>query len=782
MKNDIQGSDRPFGTERRREGLHHTKTGIIGTGPKNYKNDVFSISSFCAIWCKTLLIVFLAGTAEAAERAEVVVYGGTPAGVMAAVAAAKHGHTVALVDINAHVGGVVSGGLVATDMGDPKTVGGLAGEFFQRVTKYYKEKYGPESKQSLACNEGRRLEPSVAEKIYDEMIAEQPGIKVYRHLRFQSLTQAEGKITSITVSDPAENKAQTFEGDVFIDASYEGDVMAAAHVPYRVGREGRTEYGEYLAGVGMGPKSVRGMSDHRTMAYNYRVSITSNTENRILCPKPEHYDPTPFMKAEGVGINARGTTDFLEMYSGREKSAGPNDKYDSNWADFVGNSEGYAEGDWATRDRIAARQRDYVLSRLYYLQNGPDLPAEFRASAQKWGLPKDEFADNGNFPFQLYIREARRMIGRYVLKEQDLTQDRWKADGIATGGYGVDCHVVQHLMVDGKETVEHTRHVACNNYDIPYASLTPIEPGNLLVPVCCSASHVAYCSLRMEPVCMMLGHASGDAAHLALNGKTTVQKVNPTALRQLLLEEHSVLDAGYQPQVRILVVPAHPKIGDRVVIKAVEGKLLDPIVSYAWDFEGVGKKEADIARAVHVFNSEKVYTVSLLVTDKVGRKRLLTTEIPVGAADARDVTMDDFEADEFGRWDGAYPDNVTGPPLLFSDVFLGPGIHRDVVRNGKKAPARLRFQPTIPRTGRYQLCLGFLPSKTNATNVPVLVKHAGGNTKLKVDERKSGTEFIFSPIGEFTFKAGDTGFVEITNGNTDGRVIVDGVRWVWLGE
>ncbi len=152
------------------------------------------------------------------------------------------------------------------------------------------------------------------------------------------------------------------------------------------------------------------------------------------------------------------------------------------------------------------------------------------------------------------------------------------------------------------------------------------------------------------------------------------------------------------------------------------------------------------------------------------------------AADAKDVTMDDFDADEFGRWDGAYPDNLPGAPLRFSDVFYGPGIHRDVVRNGKKSPARLHFQPTIPQSGRYQLCLGFRPAKANATNVPVLVKHAGGNTKLTVDERKEGTAFNFTPVGEFTFKAGETGFVEITNGNTDGRVLVDGVRWVWLGE
>ena len=730
----------------------------------------------------TVALVATDAVAGEAVRAEVIVYGGTPAGVMAAVAAARHGHSVALIDINNHLGGVVSGGLVASDMGDRNTVGGLAGEFFARIATHYRETYGPDSKQFAACHDGAKFEPHVAEMVFDRMVSEQPGVKVFKRLRYQSLTLAEGRIATLTVESPSDHTTRTFSGEVFIDASYEGDVMAGAHVPYRVGREGRAEYREYLAGIGMGPKSVRGLGDHRTMAYNYRVSITSNTDNRVLCPQPEHYDPEPFLRSDGVGIKARGVTSFVQMYAGGLRSAGPNDKYDSNWADFVGNSEGYAEGDWVTRDRIAARQRDYVLSRLYYFQNGPDLPAEFREDARKWGLPKDEFADNGHFPFQLYIREARRMVGRYVLKEQDLTQDRWKPDGVATGGYGVDCHVVQHVLHEGREVVEHTRHVACNNYDIPYATLTPFEPANLLVPVCCSASHVAYCSLRMEPVYMMLGHAAGDAAHLAISEGSTVQKVDVPALRKLLVDEGSILDAGYQPPVRISVTPERPKAGERVVFKVIEGKLFDPLVNVAWDFEGMGKADATTARAVHAFAMEKTYTVSLVAQDKVGRKRLVTAEVPVGNGVARDVTMDDFEADEFGRWDGFYPDNLPGPPLRFSDIFLGPGIHRDVVRNGKKSAARIRFQPAIPRTGRYQLCLGFRPARVNATNTPVLIRHTGGTAKLTVDQRTETTPFNFTPLGEFTFKAGDSGFVEITNGNTDGRVVVDGVRWVWLGE
>jgi hypothetical protein len=174
--------------------------------------------------------------------------------------------------------------------------------------------------------------------------------------------------------------------------------------------------------------------------------------------------------------------------------------------------------------------------------------------------------------------------------------------------------------------------------------------------------------------------------------------------------------------------------------------------------------------------------VSLLVTDEAGRRRLLTADVPVGVATARDVTVDDFDAQEFGRWDGTFPEYLPNLPLRYSDVFMGPGIHRDVARNGKTAPARIRFQPDLPRAGRYQVCLGFRPAKNQATNVPLTIRHAGGTAKITVDERKETTPFNFTPVGEFIFRAGDSGFVEITNGGTDGRVVMDGVRWVWLGE
>ena len=718
-----------------------------------------------------------------ARAGQVVVYGGTPAGIMAAIAAARAGHDVALVEMNAHVGGMVSGGLVATDMGDRSTVGGLADEFFQRIVRYYAEKYGADSKELKAARNGATFEPHVAELVFEQMLAEQPRITIWKKHRYKSTqndadrAKAGNRVTALVADDLAANSTRSFTGDFFIDASYEGDLMPGAKVPYRIGREARGEYGEMLAGVSMGPKEQLGLGDHRTQAYNYRVSVTSNTANRVLFPKPEHYDPTPFIPTDGKRVKAGLAKGFGDFFTTTDKWH-PGYKYDANWGDSAGNSEGYADGSWAARERIAAKIRDGFLSRLYYFQNDPELPQAFRDEARTWGLPKDEFTDNGHWPFQLYVREGRRMVGAYVLRENDLTQDRWKPDGIATGSYGIDCHVIQYLREGGRLVPEHTRHTAVNNYDIPYRSLVPLDVENLLVPVCVSATHVAYCSLRMEPVYMMLGQAAGAAAGLALTEKTTAQQVSVKKLRDSLLQQHAVLDAGYQPQARLTFTPARPHAGEKVVFKVVTN---EPLKSMQWDFVGNGSVSAEGERVVHAFEIEKVHHVSLLVTDAAGRRRLLTAEVPVGIAEPLDVTLDAFEGELAGRWNGTLPDYLPGLPLRYSDIFHGPGTHRDMVVRGKVAAARASFRPALPRAGRYEVCLGFRPSKTQATNTPVLIKHAAGTAKLSVDQRNEKTPFLWVPLGEFDFKAGASNLLELRNANTDGRIALDAVRWRWIG-
>lgn len=726
--------------------------------------------------------------AQEPVRSDVVVYGGTPAGIMAAISAARAGHDVALVAMNAHVGGMVSGGLTATDMGDRATVGGLADDFFKRIVRHYTAKHGAGSPELKAARNGATFEPHVAELIFEQMLAEQPKVKIWKKHRHKATridsdrSQAGNRVTALVVEDLTSGTEKVFEGDVFIDASYEGDLMAGAHVPYRIGREGRGEYGETLAGVSMGPLEQRGMGDHRTQAYNYRVCVTSDTANRVLFPKPQHYDPSSFIPTDGKRVKEGRAKGFGDFFTTIDKWH-PGHKYDANWGDSAGNSEGYADGDWPTRERIAARIRDHFQSRLYYLQNDPGLPQAFRDEARAWGLAQDEFTDNGHWPFQLYVREGRRMVGAYVLREHDLTQDRWKADGVATGSYGIDCHVVQHLRENGKLVPEHTRHTAVNNYDIPYRSLLPPDVENLLVPVCVSATHVAYCSLRMEPVYMMLGQAAGTAAGMALDGKTSVQKVNTAKLRESLLKQGAVLDAGYQPQVKLTFTPSRPRPGEKVIFKAVASKeSKDALVKLQWDFIGNGSVSAEGERVVHVFDREKIHHASLLVTDSAGRRRLLNAEVPVGIAEPLDVTLDAFEGELAGRWNGTIPDYLPGLPLRYSDIFHGPGTHRDVVVRGKVAAARASFSADLPRGGRYQVCLGFRPSKTQATNTPVVIKHASGTAKVVVDQRNEQTPFLWLPLGEFTFKPGTNNLVELRNSGTDGRICVDAVRWIWLGE
>jgi hypothetical protein len=720
--------------------------------------------------------------------ADAIVYGATPSGVMAAVAAARRGHTVALVEQNNHVGGVVASGLVDTDIGDRNTVGGLAADFFKRTQAHYLKTYGPDSKQYERNRGGMKYEPHVAEQTFDAMLAEQSRITVYKRHRITAATVNAGRLKSIvTETVDAAGKvtgSRGFRGTVFVDASYTGDLMARAGVPYRLGRESRAEYGEYLAGISAGPKKVLGTSDHRTQAFNYRVSVTSNTAKRIPFPKPENYDPEPW-RGDGRRIRESGIDRFENMYAAGERKAGPNDKYDSNWCDLTYGSEGYAEADYETRARIEQRHKDYFLSRLYYLANDPEIPEAFRANAATWGLPTDEFVDNGHFPFQIYVRAARRMIGRYVLRENDLTQDRYKPDGVVAGGYGIDCHPVQKVLVNGEWQIDRTGHVSVDNYDIPYACMTPIEPANLLVPVCLSATHVAYCSLRMEPVFMMLGQAAGNAAHLAIAKGTSVQEVDVPVLRDLLRSEGMVLDSGYSPPVSIAVSPAYPKPGEAVQFRLQHGVLQSPLRNISWDFEGAGRVGAEGPDVQHPFSLEKRYSVSVVVQDSAGRRRMVGIELPVGrAADKADITVDEFDGELVGKWESAYPELSLGDSdRITPDVFVGPGVHFSGHRGGGAGgPARAKFRPTIPRAGRYEVCVAFRPSAKLATNVPVTIHHAGGQARQTLNQRESATPFPFVSLGVFSFAAGDDGFVDMTNAGVDGRIAADGVRWVWVGE
>lgn len=716
-------------------------------------------------------------TANPVVDADVVIYGGTPAGVSAAVSAADKGLSVIVVDMTHHIGGMISGGLVDTDIGDRDTVGGFARQFFEEVKNYYRDNYGADSTQYKSCRGGLMYEPSVGEKIFDRMLADKR-VQVCKRYRLVSVNMnKDSDIASFVTEELDTGEKRIFNGKFFIDASYEGDLMADAGVTSRIGREGRNEYGEYLAGISVGPD--KGKPDQRYQTYNFRVSITSNSENSVHFPKPENYDPSwaiPF----GKRIKRLDLKEFSDLLVNGAERVGPNDKWDLNWGDIAGANEGYADGDWTTRDHIAARYRDNFLSGLYYLQNSTDLPEEWLKNMEKWGLSKNEFVDSGNFPHQMYIRQARRMVGKYVLTEQDITQNRYKPDGICAGSYGIDCHVIRIVEVNGKRVKDLTPHYYVAPYDIPYGSLVPQDcsgqPKNLFVPVCLSSTHVAYCSLRMEPVYMMLGQAAGNAAWLAIQHHQTVQSVDVSELREILRKEGALLDCAYFPQVKIEWTPRHPEPGEPVKFSVVKDEVRKPLEQIFWDFEGNGKVSATGETAVSTFSQNKIYNVSLLVRDNDNLRRWVSAGVPVGTAEDTDVTIDDSEAQCTGQWEGTFPKYDGRKP----DVFLGPGMLYE-----ESTPIRtsaVSFTPNLIKPGRYEICLAFRPRKGLAQGAVVKVLHADGETDLKIDQTIETTPFPFVSLGEFRCDTGNKSTLTLSDPGLKGRVAVDGARWIWRGE
>ncbi|MDE1171800.1 MAG: FAD-dependent oxidoreductase [Verrucomicrobium sp.] len=723
---------------------------------------------------------------------DVVVYGATPAGVMAAVAAARHGHTVALIEPSNRIGGMIADGLMEADVGDRRTVGGLAAEFLDRVAGYYRKNCGPDSPELAACQGGLRFEPHAGEEVLESMLWEQSSISLFQRLRFQSIAKEErtGRITALILDDLDRGGTRSFAGRVFIDASYEGDLLGATDVPWRAGREGRDEYGEELAGVSVGPD--RGHGDDRLMAYGFVPTLTNVEGNRAPFPRPEHYDPAPWRARYAERIRKDGLAGIPELFAAGEARMGPGGKFAADWADLPGGNEGYVRARPQRREEMAAAHRDYCLSLFYFLQNDPGLPPEFHAAMAQWGLARDEFADSGHFPSRFYVREARRMLGRHVLTEQDITQDRYKADGIAEGSGPVDGKPEQVLEVDGRPVDDVTPRIAVAGYDIPYGCMVPADmPGqapNLLVPVCCSATHVAFCSLRKEPVYMMLGHAAGDAAHLALSNAgrdglpQPLPRLDPAPLRQLLRDEGAVLDSFYQPSARIVLVPEHPRAGQQVTYRAEIGEPRDPPVVAFWDFDGTGKVAATGLEGKTSFPLEKVYQVGLLILDNAGRRRLVTAQVPVGAARELDATVDECDAARTGPWEGTYP-LLSRLPVLLVDAFFGPSIHvaPPLAKESKEPVSRARFQADLPRAGLYGLCVAFRPAEEHASQVVVRVRTAKQMATRTIDERTEGdSPFPWHLIGDFSCAAGPNA-IEVSNDAADGGVAADGARWIWRG-
>ncbi|HEY0946347.1 MAG TPA: FAD-dependent oxidoreductase [Opitutaceae bacterium] len=702
-------------------------------------------------------------------RCDVAILGATPAGIMAAVAAARSGESVVLLEPSYVVGGMMAGGLTKTDIGRRETVGGLSFEFFARVEAYYRDKYGAGSPQVRESKGGLFFEPHVADLIFSRLL-EEAKVVVRRKERLTDVSLSGSRLATLTTRHYETGAVTTVTARVFIDATYEGDLLAAAHVPYRVGREARAEYDESLAGRTDVPAIYRGTGDHRVQAYNFRSTLTNRADILVPVAKPKYYSPEPHRHFISY-VNQHGIRTFEELFHDAPLWGPVNGKSDPNKADLPGANYAYAEADYEMREVIAARVRDHWLSLWWMLQNDPELPEEFRTSARRWGLPKDEFVESGNVSPQMYIREARRMLGRYFLIQNDLERERWKDDTVCLGSYNIDSHDVSFVRTPEGLAKEGYLISAVDPYEIPYRVMTPFAPGNLLVTCAVSASHIAYGSLRMEPVFMMLGQAAGLAAHLAHRGDTTVQDVSIPQLQEGLRKAGIPLKAPFRPVVAIVAPPGdRANVGEPVQF-AARSVHVQSALKYYWNFDGSGEVQSTDAAPTFTFTTPKRYTVSLKVVDAEGTHSLVEQHtIAVGENVDADTGVTVAGATLTGRWDrgSARTMEARGRVNHFA---------MDIDRNEKTA----LFKAVLPRSGRYRVAFAFEEGGDRATRVPVKIKHAGGTAELTINQRERGTPFAFRPLGDFTFQAGQPAEVLIETAGTDGRVSIDEVRWLWLG-
>jgi hypothetical protein len=531
--------------------------------------------------------------AAAAEviKADICIYGGTAGGVAAAVQASRMGRKAVLAEPGRHLGGMTSGGLGATDMGNKAAIGGIAREFYHRVAlhyakaeswpledrkEYFAKRAALSSLDELMKPDGTMwtFEPRVAEAILRGMLAE-AGVTARFEQRLASVRKRGSRIREIVMED-----GRVYRAKMFIDATYEGDLMAKAGVSFVVGREANAKHGETLNGIReMTPKhqftvpvdpyvipadpasgllpfiqpgemGAPGTGDHRVQAYNFRLCYTKIPANRLPHAPPEGYDPARYE------LLAR----YLEalVAAGKSPKLGefwnpiwmPNGKTDINnnggfSTDFIGANYDYPNGDYATRARIWKAHENYIRGFVWFLATSPRVPESLRREMQDWGPARDEFQDTGGWPHQLYVREARRMVSDHVMTEQNCRGKVKAVDAVGLGAYGMDSHNCRRLMRNGHTENEGDVQVhGFVPYPISYRSLTPRgeECGNLLVPICLSATHIAYGSIRMEPVFMILGQSAATAAALALDDKVPVQKLDYRKLRTRLLEDKQALE------------------------------------------------------------------------------------------------------------------------------------------------------------------------------------------------------------------------------------------------
>jgi hypothetical protein len=520
-------------------------------------------------------------------EADVIVYGGTSGAVTAAVQVVKEGKTVIVVSPDKHLGGLSAGGLGFTDTGDKSVIGGLAREFYHRVFMHYdkpdawkwqkKVEYGNKGQGTPAMDGADRtmwiFEPHVAEQVFEDFVKEN-NVKIYRDEwldRGKGLVKMNGRIVSFKTLS-----GKTFKGKMFIDATYEGDLMASAGVKYHVGREANSVYNEEWNGVQAevfqhghyfknnispykiegDPKSgllpyvsaekiaKNGSGDNKIQAYCFRMCLSANPDNRIPFPKPDGYDPAKYELL--ARVYKAGWTETFNKYDPI-----PNKKTDTNnhgpfSTDYIGMNYDYPDATYERRKEIIRDHELYQKGLMYFLANDPRVPADVQTEMKKWGLPKDEFKDNGGWPHQIYVREARRMIGLGVMTENETLGKTPVSQSIGMGSYSLDAHNAQrYVKADGFVQNEGDIGVHPKKpYSISYASIVPkkAECENLFAPLCLSSSHIAFGSIRMEPVFMILGQSAASAAVQAINRKVSVQDVDYAKLKEQLLKDKQKLE------------------------------------------------------------------------------------------------------------------------------------------------------------------------------------------------------------------------------------------------
>lgn len=513
-----------------------------------------------------------AGTAWAVSP-DVIVYGGVPCGIASAITAAREGANVLLIEPTKHVGGLSTSGINTAESEHMLkwTIGGFADEFYRRLGKHYED---TKALQTYPHKDKRLdtiyfFESSVAEKVYRGMLKE-AGVEVRYGAGVDAVMKDGAKITGITLTDGAK-----FAAKVFVDASYEGDLMARAGVKYAVGRESKAEFGEEAAGIRFDktPRRARtvdaqgkllpgisawakdlkeGDAHPAPMNYNFRLTVAKDPKLQVPIPAPKRYEPSRYslladwLRDQTAQKKPVKLSDIIDLYERRNGKFELNNKQSAIFSlGHFGAQFEWPDASYEQRARIYEDHMDYTLGLLHFLATDAAVPANVQQDMKALGLHKDEFADNGHLPYQLYVREARRMRGEYVMTQQDVQTDRRKPDGIGMGSHFIDCHHVQRVALNGHEFVNEGRIWRMGYaYQIPYRALTPKagECSNLLVPGAASFTHVAFCTLRLESTWMIVGHSAGLAAATAAKDGSEVQEVNIPALQDKLRAQQQVID------------------------------------------------------------------------------------------------------------------------------------------------------------------------------------------------------------------------------------------------